>query len=118
MSSANPSPAVLSDRDINTSAPKSDDGEPSAAGSKKALEYHRQMLQSKLKGEEYGTTTTTTTATASERLLAPPVGPAGCGFADGCGGSSAMPQYVSPSDGIMSPCTAKLSAYKSKHFMK
>ncbi|KAI9843259.1 MAG: hypothetical protein M1838_002716 [Thelocarpon superellum] len=27
-------------------------------------------------------------------------------------------QYVSPSDGIMSPCTAKLSAYRNKHFMK
>ncbi len=27
-------------------------------------------------------------------------------------------KYVSPSDTIMSPCTAKLNAYKSKHFMK
>ena len=26
--------------------------------------------------------------------------------------------YVSPSDTIMSPCTAKLSAYKSKQFGK
>lgn len=26
--------------------------------------------------------------------------------------------YISPSDTIMSPCTAKLSAYKSKHFLK
>lgn len=28
------------------------------------------------------------------------------------------PTYISPSDTIMSPCTAKLSAYKSKHFLK
>lgn len=28
------------------------------------------------------------------------------------------PTYISPSDNIMSPCTAKLSAYKSKHFLK
>ncbi|MCJ1429310.1 hypothetical protein MMC29_007223 [Sticta canariensis] len=28
------------------------------------------------------------------------------------------PAYISPSDNIMSPCTAKLSAYKSKHFLK
>lgn len=27
-------------------------------------------------------------------------------------------KYVSPSDGIMSPCTAKLSAYRNKHIMK
>ncbi|KAL2055312.1 hypothetical protein ABVK25_004650 [Lepraria finkii] len=26
--------------------------------------------------------------------------------------------YISPSDTIMSPCTAKLSQYKTKHFMK
>ena len=31
---------------------------------------------------------------------------------------SKTPTYVSPSDTIMSPCTAKLSAYKSKHFLK
>lgn len=28
------------------------------------------------------------------------------------------PTYVSPSDNIMSPCTAKLSAYRNKHVMK
>ena len=31
---------------------------------------------------------------------------------------SGKPAYVSPSDNIMSPCTAKLSAYRSKNFMK
>lgn len=30
----------------------------------------------------------------------------------------AQRNYVSPSDTIMSPCTAKLSAYKSKQFGK
>jgi hypothetical protein len=58
MSSANPNPAVLSDRDVNTSEPKAG-GESSTVdfglGNKKSLEYHRQILQSKLKGEEYVT---------------------------------------------------------------
>ncbi|KAI9829609.1 MAG: hypothetical protein M1826_005499 [Phylliscum demangeonii] len=31
---------------------------------------------------------------------------------------SSQTQYVSPSDGMVSPCTAKLSAYRQKHFMK
>ncbi|KAI9843473.1 MAG: hypothetical protein M1837_006319 [Sclerophora amabilis] len=31
---------------------------------------------------------------------------------------SSKPQYISPSDNIMSPCTAKLSAHRNKHFMK
>ncbi|KAH0537384.1 hypothetical protein FGG08_005826 [Glutinoglossum americanum] len=85
MSSINSNPAILSDRDVNTSEPKTIGGESSmdfGPGNKKSLEYHRQMLQSKLKNED------------------------------------GVPQYVSPSDGIMSPCTAKLSAYKNKHFMK
>lgn len=30
----------------------------------------------------------------------------------------AQKQYISPSDTIMSPCTAKLSAYKSRQFGK
>lgn len=117
MSSMNLNPAVLSDRDVNTSEPKNVGGggvESSLVGfgleNKKTLEYHRQMLHSKLKGEEYATTTSTVAVPKSI------LGRSGCGFADGC--VSGLPQYVSPSDGIMSPCTAKLSAYKSKHFMK
>lgn len=34
------------------------------------------------------------------------------------GNRSQPPTYISPSDTIMSPCTAKLSAYKNKHFLK
>lgn len=34
------------------------------------------------------------------------------------GNHRAQRNYVSPSDTIMSPCTAKLSAYKSKQFGK
>ncbi|CAF9904751.1 hypothetical protein IMSHALPRED_000163 [Imshaugia aleurites] len=82
----------LSSRDVNTSAPsptkhKSDpaasrDMEKEGAKKPKSLEYHRQVLQSRLEEDR------------------------------------AKQVYISPSDTIMSPCTAKLSAYKSKQFGK
>ncbi|KAI9679108.1 MAG: hypothetical protein M1829_001778 [Trizodia sp. TS-e1964] len=72
--------AILSDRDINTSAPQANgqDGKPAP----KSMDFHRQVLQSKLKEDE------------------------------------SKVQYVSPSDGIMSPCTQKLSNYRNKAFLK
>lgn len=39
-------------------------------------------------------------------------------FGTDCSPSRTQQTYISPSDTIMSPCTAKLSAYKSKHFLK
>ncbi|MCJ1303574.1 hypothetical protein MMC08_006384 [Hypocenomyce scalaris] len=71
---------VLSFRDANTSAPSLQKS--TEAKKPKSMEYHRQVLQSRLEEEK------------------------------------AQQTYISPSDTIMSPCTAKLSAYKSKHFMK
>ncbi|RQM06463.1 hypothetical protein DH86_00002314 [Scytalidium sp. 3C] len=58
--------------------------QPAKAGIKdvKSMEYHRQVLQSKI--EE----------------------------------AKVNPTYVSPSDNIMSPCTAKLSAYRNKQVGK
>ncbi|TVY54382.1 hypothetical protein LCER1_G004964 [Lachnellula cervina] len=72
---------VLADKDINASATT---GAPADAAAKdvKSMEYHRQVLQSKLE-EGQGKQT-----------------------------------YISPSDNIMSPCTAKLSAYRSKQVGK
>ncbi|TVY40460.1 hypothetical protein LOCC1_G005725 [Lachnellula occidentalis] len=72
---------VLADKDINASATT---GAPADGAMKdaKSMEYHRQVLQSKLE-EGQGKET-----------------------------------YVSPSDTIMSPCTAKLSAYRSKQVGK
>ncbi|KIN06195.1 hypothetical protein OIDMADRAFT_17207 [Oidiodendron maius Zn] len=70
---------VLADRDVNApAAQQSADVKPDV----KSMEYHRQVLQSKLE-EGKGTQT-----------------------------------YISPSDNIMSPCTAKLSAYRSKQVGK
>ncbi|TVY41500.1 hypothetical protein LSUB1_G002673 [Lachnellula subtilissima] len=72
---------VLADKDINASATT---GAPADGAVKdvKSMEYHRQVLQSKLE--------------------------------DGQGKQT----YISPSDNIMSPCTAKLSAYRSKQVGK
>ncbi|CAL3965854.1 hypothetical protein PZA11_002693 [Diplocarpon coronariae] len=72
---------VLADRDINaTSANKVVDMD--TKSEVKSMEYHRQVLQSKM--EE----------------------------------SKGKQTYISPSDTIMSPCTAKLSAYRSKQVGK
>ncbi|MCJ1371610.1 hypothetical protein MMC20_002829 [Loxospora ochrophaea] len=76
------SPNVLSSRDINTSAPASTFTKAEADNQPKTMEYHRQVLKSRMEEDKSKQT------------------------------------YVSPSDNIMSPCTAKLSAYKNKHFMK
>ncbi|EKD17884.1 uncharacterized protein L3040_004424 [Drepanopeziza brunnea f. sp. 'multigermtubi'] len=75
---------VLADRDINASAAtKIPEYKPNQEkGDVKSMEYHRQVLQSKLE-ESQGKQT-----------------------------------YISPSDNIMSPCTAKLSAYRSKQVGK
>ncbi|KAL2111208.1 hypothetical protein VUR80DRAFT_147 [Thermomyces stellatus] len=68
---------VLSDKDVNQAVMAKEEAQ---AGEKtKSLEYHRQVLQSKMETEQQRT------------------------------------QYVSPSDNIMSPCTAKLNALRNKH---
>ncbi|KAH7393318.1 hypothetical protein BKA64DRAFT_83339 [Cadophora sp. MPI-SDFR-AT-0126] len=72
---------VLADRDVNAAAQNKVvdmDAKPDV----KSMEYHRQVLQSKL--EE----------------------------------NKAEATYISPSDNIMSPCTAKLSAYRNKQVGK
>ncbi|OAA67289.1 spo12-like protein [Niveomyces insectorum RCEF 264] len=72
--------SVLADKDVNTALPDSS----AAASTKvdiKSMEYHRQVLQSKM-------------------------------------GAEGPKQYVSPSDNIMSPCTAKLKALRTKQVGK
>ncbi|KAK3378536.1 hypothetical protein B0H63DRAFT_480195 [Podospora didyma] len=74
---------VLAAKDVNTSMPLAQTTV-DAANSKpdvKSMEYHRQVLQSKMETDE-------------------------------------TKQYISPSDNIMSPCTAKLSAFRNKQVGK
>ncbi|KAL9636795.1 MAG: hypothetical protein Q9164_002606 [Protoblastenia rupestris] len=83
-----PSPTKpLASRDVNTSLPSpvkdsTNMPEKEITSKPKNMDYHRQVLQSRLAEDKSKQT------------------------------------YISPSDNIMSPCTKKLSEYKSKHFMK
>lgn len=89
------SSTVLGDKDVNAAQTVQ------ATESKdiKSMEYHRQVLQSRLEEDKY------VSAPHSHRIIANPQ-------------RRGKPTYVSPSDNIMSPCTAKLSAYRNKHVMK
>ncbi|KAH7264314.1 hypothetical protein FSOLCH5_010172 [Fusarium solani] len=69
---------VLADKDVNAAMME----QQAPVKEVKSMEYHRQMLQSKMAQEESTT------------------------------------QYVSPSDNIMSPCTAKINALRNKHASK
>ncbi|TLD23582.1 hypothetical protein E2P81_ATG08926 [Venturia nashicola] len=123
MSSTN----VLSERCSNIPvSPEKKDAKDSKEAPK-SLEYHRQMLESRLKGEKLvpdislqsssSTNATTTTTTNSSG--------AGAGVAKVVPGithayrflplSSAEKAYVSPSDTIQSPATQKLAAFRTKH---
>ncbi|KIH88599.1 hypothetical protein SPBR_07988 [Sporothrix brasiliensis 5110] len=78
-----PAPAVksaLGDKDVNA-AITANAGNTDGGKDIRSMEYHRQVLQSKMQAE----------------------GPK---------------QYVSPSDNIMSPCTAKLKALRTKQAVK
>ncbi|KAK2070756.1 hypothetical protein P8C59_005228 [Phyllachora maydis] len=76
---------ALGTKDVNLSmaAPNvtAQNGKPDAGKDIMSMEYHRQVLQSKME----------------------------------LGGAK---QYVSPSDNIMSPCTAKLNAFRNKQVGK
>ncbi|KAL1900204.1 hypothetical protein Sste5346_002514 [Sporothrix stenoceras] len=81
-----PAPAfksVLGDKDVNAAiaADAGSSNNKDSGKDIKSMEYHRQVLQSKMEAE----------------------GPK---------------QYVSPSDNIMSPCTAKLKALRTKQVGK
>ncbi|MCJ1306937.1 hypothetical protein MMC25_000581 [Agyrium rufum] len=74
--------AVLQSLDPNTTSPTKNHSKSlkDTTSKPKSMEYHRQVLQSKMEDEQ------------------------------------AQQTYISPSDTIMSPCTAKLSALKTKRF--
>ncbi|KAI8633192.1 hypothetical protein F5Y19DRAFT_292852 [Xylariaceae sp. FL1651] len=130
---------VLSEKDANNSL-QSLTGTGATKADVKSMEYHRQVLKSKMEEEKYGHTTTTTTTTntsvtagtssgfgtttvtaAANHALLPSsqkminktlAGPAA--DINALGARSTNQQYISPSDNIMSPCTAKLNALKGR----
>ncbi|EXV00199.1 Spo12 family protein [Metarhizium robertsii] len=94
--------AVLGDKDVNAVMDQQN-----AAKDVKSMEYHRQVFQSKMAAETY--VLLSSPAAARQRL-----GPCDR-LADA---ASRTKQYVSPSDNIMSPCTAKINALRNKHASK
>lgn len=86
--------SVLGDKDVNAAM------EQQAIKDVKSMEYHRQVFQSKMAAEPYVLSRTS----ARPRR-----------WTDA---ASRTKQYVSPSDNIMSPCTAKINALRNKHASK
>ena len=89
---------VLADKDANAANAQLQ-SEMEGAKDVKNMDYHRQMLQAKLANGGYEVLSQETRSDPNKN-------------------PSAEQTYVSPSDNIMSPCTAKLSGLKSKHAMK
>ncbi|KND93872.1 hypothetical protein TOPH_01503 [Tolypocladium ophioglossoides CBS 100239] len=83
---------VLGDKDANA-AMMTEQQQEAPAKDVKSMEYHRQVFQSKMAEEKY--------ALSSRPVTHAPSG-----------------KYVSPSDNIMSPCTAKINALRNKHAAK
>ncbi|KAI5862897.1 hypothetical protein GGS23DRAFT_597203 [Durotheca rogersii] len=109
----------------------------------KTLEQQRQRLQSKMEEEKYGSSNATSTITTTTIVAAaaaagssttaatksavttheataplglfhhPPNAQPSANLGDAADGRNKQ-QYISPSDNIMSPCTAKLSALKGR----
>jgi hypothetical protein len=135
---------ALSEKDANNSL-KNQAGTGATKADIKSMEYHRQVLKSKMEEEKYGhATTTTTTTTNTNTISTSTAAAAAVGTCSGpgtatvgavtaqmlihrthagglladpnaSGARSSTHQYVSPSDNIMSPCTAKLNALKGRH---
>lgn len=72
----------------------------------KDLEYHRQVLKSKMEAQQY-----VVVLHRSSKDLGTDAGELPCANRSGN-------NYISPSDEIMSPCTAKLNALRNKQVGK
>jgi Spo12 family protein len=93
---------VLSPKDANATMTGSTDA--TVKPDVKTMEYHRQVLQSKIEEAKCDTSTSKSGNNVHPNINAV--------------ASGKQQQYISPSDNIMSPCTAKLSAYRNKQVTK
>ncbi|EQL01567.1 spo12-like protein [Ophiocordyceps sinensis CO18] len=107
---------VLSDKDVN--APVAEQQAPGK--DVKSMEYHRQVFQSKMAEDKYVHTApfpasfrTRPRRRQTERVRRPTMLDADERL---CPTRSS--KYVSPSDNIMSPCSAKINALRNKHAAK
>ncbi|KAK6071692.1 hypothetical protein SCUP234_09613 [Seiridium cupressi] len=95
---------VLAEKDINTHGVQMGSASADNKGDVKSMEYHRQVLQSKMEKEKYADTVSRWyREEQTANVFAP---------------RRDQQTYVSPSDGIMSPCTAKLNALRNKQVGK
>lgn len=103
------SPSILAERDPNVALSP----EKSKAGkdTTKSLEYHRQVLESRLKeSKSVNTNTQSQPPSIDTGNIHKPTN-AHLNRPDFRNSQT----YISPSDNIMSPATAKLAAFKTKH---
>ncbi|KAI1437475.1 hypothetical protein GGR50DRAFT_645270 [Xylaria sp. CBS 124048] len=159
------SPNVLSEKDVNSTLAnpagalaKDNNAKDNGKAEIKSLEYHRQMLKSKMEQERYNNNSSSNNNNNSNKQQLPgaasitspkhtntststnpsPTSPSTNTTNAGAFGSivaqkrklladpraslaaahSGEPKYISPSDTIMSPCTAKLTALKGRHAEK
>lgn len=95
MSSTN----ILGDKDVNASLDQQQQQQQQQfAKEVRSMDYHRQVFHSKMAEETYVPSSRTVWRKANILYSAK--------------------QYVSPSDNIMSPCSAKINALRNKHASK
>ena len=124
--------SVLGDKDINASMEQQTQQQQQQQQTKdvKTMDYHRQILQGKISQEPYvrdkalqpaavnssssssSSSSSTSDDTNSSSTMDKPRWPTNMSFA------SRAKQYVSPSDNIMSPCSAKINALRNKQVTK
>ncbi|CRK15755.1 hypothetical protein BN1708_011547 [Verticillium longisporum] len=95
---------VLAAKDVN--APFAIADQTAVKGDVKSMEYHRQVLQNKMEQEKYAPSPPRDhpVQRKQERVLT--------------SDTHRSQQYISPSDNIMSPCSAKLNALRNKQIGK
>ncbi len=98
---------ILADKDINAPTNIEIHNKDGGKGDVKSMEYHRQILQSKLDEGQYVVFSFLFFLLAIEASV---VSSANMIFVRRRGKQT----YVSPSDTLMSPCTAKITALRTK----
>lgn len=102
----NPTGNVLAAKDSNVPMTATNTNASMIQDGQKDLEYHRQVLKSKMEAQQY-----VLLLHPSSKDLGSDTGK--LPFANRSGNN-----YISPSDEIMSPCTAKLNALRNKQVGK
>lgn len=114
--------SVLGDKDINAAMEQQTQQQQSK--DVKSMDYHRQILHSKISQEPYvrdkapqsaavnSSSSSSSDDTTSSSTMVKRRWPTNMSFA------SRAKQYVSPSDNIMSPCSAKINALRNKQVTK